>query len=221
QGIAAVDWNCQDITLGHVEPTLSYSKNSFLQPPVLEHAQTNKEVSYVHILQCPPYDDNIQQNFLQKEATSLNNLSPFIFHDNDPSFAKTVILPWSLPRSSTCQNIMTALCLFLPASLCDDWAPCPPSMPIGSSNLQRTRLNIPGPITSTTNRVDDKGHHSTRHWCHLCNANFYAKKGLNRHIKDKHLPWNGRRYSFEKHLRSRHKDDLGYPRGVCNPRRTT
>jgi hypothetical protein len=76
-------------------------------------------------------------------------------------------------------------------------------------------------ITITTKRRDDEGHHSTRYWCYLCNANFYAKKGLNRHIKDKHLPWNtcplcsdfqwpkGRKYSFEKHLQSRHRDDLG------------
>jgi hypothetical protein len=47
KGIAAVNWKCQEITLGHVEPTLSYSQIPFLQPPELEYAQTNKEVSFI------------------------------------------------------------------------------------------------------------------------------------------------------------------------------
>jgi hypothetical protein len=47
KGIPAVNWKCQNMTLGHVEPSLSYSQNPFLSPPGLEHAQTNKVVSFI------------------------------------------------------------------------------------------------------------------------------------------------------------------------------
>jgi hypothetical protein len=138
------------------------------------------------------------------------------------------------PASSTCQNIMTALSPLPPSQFARRLGTMPPfdadrqlnftknpsQHPWTPSQAQRTGL--------TTKAITRPGIGVT-----FVMPTSMRRKGLNRHIKDKHLPWNfcplcsnfqwpkGRRYSFEKHLRSRHKDDLGYPRGVCNPRRTT
>jgi hypothetical protein len=70
-----------------------------------------------------------------------------------------------------------------------------------------------------TNRSVNVGHPSTpgQYRCSTCNADFYAEKGLTRHIKDRHLKRNicpfcltfkwsqGRKYLFKKHLMSRHQ----------------
>jgi hypothetical protein len=83
------------------------------------------------------------------------------------------------------------------------------------------------PIATT--RGCELGDPSARYCCPICNTNLYSKKGLNRHMKDKHLPWNvchfcsifkwsqGRNYLYEEHLKSCHEAVLwGEQERACN-----